>query len=65
MEVWYQAWVLALRPDLTIKRCLVEYLSFLGINLVLRSIVSGTCRGVMVTFRRPSRVGILSVEVIV
>ena len=61
----YQAWVLALRPDLTIKWCLVEYLSFFGINLVLRSIVSGTCRGVTVTFRRPSRVGILPVEVIV
>jgi len=29
-----------------------------SINLVLRSIVSGTCRGVTVTFRRPSRLEI-------
>ena len=65
MEVWYQAWVLVLRPDLTIKQYLVEYLFFFGINLVLCSIVSSICRGVMVTFRRPSRVGILPVEVIV
>jgi len=65
VEVQYQAWILALRPDLTIKRYLVEYLSFLGINLMLYSIVSGICRGVTVTFRRPSRVGILPVEVIV
>jgi len=64
VEVQYQAWVLALRPDLTIK-CLVKYLSFLGINLILHSIVSGTHKGVIVTFRRPSRVGILPVEVIV
>jgi len=65
MEIQYQAWVLALRPDLTIKRCLVDTCTVLSINLVLCSIMSGTCRGVTVTFRRPSRVGILPVEVIV
>jgi len=65
VEVRYQAWVLASRPDLTIKQCLVKYLFFLSINLMLHSIVSGTHRGVTVTFRKLSRVGILSVEVIV
>ena len=36
--------------------------TILSINLVLCSIVSSTCREVMVTFRRPSRVGISLME---
>jgi len=54
--------VLALRPDLTIKQCLVDPCTVFSINLVLHSIVSGTCRGVTVTSRRPSRVGIFSLR---
>jgi len=59
VEVQYQAWVLALRSNLTIKQCLVDTYIVLSINLVLYSIESGTCRGVTVTSRRPSRVEIV------
>ena len=65
METQYQTQVLHSRPDLAIGWCLVVTCTFLSINLVLRSIVSGTRRGVTVTSRRPSRVGFLPVEVIV
>ena len=62
MEVQYKAWVLVLRPDLTIKQCLVDTFTVLSINLVLCSIISSICRGVMVTSRRLSKVGILSLR---
>jgi len=48
--------------NLTIKLCSVDTCTVLSINLVLCSIVSGTCRGVTVTSRRPSRVGVLSLR---
>jgi len=62
MKVQYQAWVLALRLDSTIKQCLVDIYTVLSINLVLCSIVSGIHRGVTVTSKRPSRIGILSLR---
>jgi len=65
VEIQYQTQVLHSRPDLAIGWYLVATCTFLSINLVLRSIVSGTHRGVTVTTRRLSRVGILSVELIV
>jgi len=61
VEIQYQAQVLRLRPDLAIEWCLVVTCTVPSINLVLRSIVSGTCRGVTVTSRRPSRLEIPSV----
>jgi len=65
METQYQTQVLRSRPDFAIGWCLVATCTFLSINLVLCSIVSGTRRGVMVTSRRSSRVEILPVKVIV